>query len=1068
VKKIIWRILLTLLAFAMIIGVYLLFKPIDIHLKPPTIRIQRSSLSKMLASLKRAEISGHAVLRKRTYSLYVKNQRWRLRLRRETKIEFGMVFSSKVHSPTGKFIELLPHIRTFRMELSSPLQIISPQGLSVELKKLSLQTSTKGRSVLLRVLLRYTISELFQHLFSTGVNRSRVDNVRLWKIFRMMHVDTCKLQFFEHAALAIPPYIAKVKSANLVLAEFSLSSNKDLQGRLRLTTNIEKLRKQGGNWSMRDSNLSVVGTFTKKKDALYISAGIGQKGRNRLQLVYKKRSYRFPLLSFSLEGFLGESVQLRIALQAKHTFEKARVLLAEGLSLELVAQLATTGSQAPFEIKIERFLLRPYATKKNEFSHRTNMMSLQRYRSIRSALQSLKNMPTPTLFVGIHDRHVQEVFVPMLKQKLQEVLHKKRWKGLKRTTLVSFALGAEKQMLLLKLDVNTYVESLQSPVSLYVEGAVSTSYTGKSLQLHPFLSSVRLRINSALRKHLGAVRYLKHRKTLALVNQTASVNDMINTSLREFLRYANQALSKNPVIVPVATRFVKSRKWTELLKPKKGLTFASNKSVKVDMSLHQSAVLVDENGIQILADVRTVPKPPGDKTFVVTLPRELKRKTVEGMYTTLQKEFNAIKRTIFLLSERWGTQIVFTKSFVASMLNASLRRPALVINATEDALKNKKTFDESEDLKIDVKELHCRGLRKPFPSYSCKVHCHLPTCHFPCNLPNCNKACPLPDCGGICGHPDCRAKCKWYKAGCHKRKAKCKWRCGKCKARREARRVVCQGRKRACKLRRATLRLNCQRKVASCKVSREAIRGGCQAREAACKGGREAKRAAHKAKNEARVAKCNAKRVALRALRHMLHLGKIRFRGDVKGKAQIAIHDVGVAGDLGCVTLKSDVGAVIDAKISLSYSPKRLGYLACVVEFKRDFNMRAVLPKQPLSLTSHISFNLQERNLQLRVEPFSVKVGLDDSILRKLGKSFYLKCSLLGAAAQLLKNTPLKKANFVKKLHLHYLWEKHIHVDIPAIDTKIPIEDLSIGLPSRRLRLRPTLDDRSLRFSLIR
>ena len=76
VKKIIWRILLTLLAFAMIIGVYLLFKPIDIHLKPPTIRIQRSSLSKMLASLKRAEISGHAVLRKRTYSLYVKNQRW--------------------------------------------------------------------------------------------------------------------------------------------------------------------------------------------------------------------------------------------------------------------------------------------------------------------------------------------------------------------------------------------------------------------------------------------------------------------------------------------------------------------------------------------------------------------------------------------------------------------------------------------------------------------------------------------------------------------------------------------------------------------------------------------------------------------------------------------------------------------------------------------------------------------------------------------------------------------------------------------------------------------------------
>ncbi len=375
---------------------------------------------------------------------------------------------------------------------------------------------------------------------------------------------------------------------------------------------------------------------------------------------------------------------------------------------------------------------------------------------------------------------------------------------------------------------------------------------------------------------------------------------LLNAALKAFIANINSAIPLQKI--QLSTRFVHDFDPNVLLRGQQNVESVYGKPVRIDIAIGRSSILIDPDGIHVLAEL--VNRPP-DSTFMTPTASVATSATCD--LPTFPQKFDAFKSAFVAKAGAdlgsaedlaWTkTAAAVRKSFIAESLNFYGQSTCVdgVGNCTEFGLTYavpRTDVDFKETLKTDPEpDLKCGQNYPPFQPDACNAG--------PCDA---TRGCP--------------GSCEWWDGGCH------------------AWKPVCEALK------------------ASEKLACETAEAG---KKAACEANNQLRRVTYEAEKSARIAGCQLNQ-------KWLHEWAETDVGDVAGrltldgtKARLGLHGFSVANDLSSIRISSTAEARSDVTANIEFLPKNIGHVLCQARWNARVNAVATGSKLTRDLDASLT-----------------------------------------------------------------------------------------------------------------
>ena len=656
----------------------------------------------------------------------------------------------------------------------------------------------------------------------------------------------------------------------------------------------------------------------------------------------------------------------------------------------------------------------------------------QSMRAVLFSAEIFDDMDNPVVGATIDADEIKNRLPPLILKKIKKA---KTGDKIKKAKLSDVKVTTGKQEFRVSAKFHVRFKKPKAWIEGKILGVIAVSVVGDSVMLLPSFQT--LTIDKA--KYEGTGRWLR-----ALGIGVDKIKNLINDVIEKYLNNINGQLAK-PIVYKIKLPKVKPVKPKQLIKEKDGLTVKSGNKIKLDLYLGRSALMIDSDGVHLLAEIFDRPTTP-------TLPK------IPVQKDTTQAQFNkAFAKYKGQFQKKWKqvlgsalqkkTEVLLAKVFLQERLNTAFESPNLCVSYAHPI----STDDFSKEIEVlKPKHINCKGLYKPFAGWDCPG-----PSRYECEKPR--WSCPRRPAGGCSVHIRTCRNCdgvSW------RRKVQCKIERAACKVWNEKRRAelkICKEAKRAKE----------RARQAWCKTKREAH---IATHKAWCKTTREAKRVAHQLANEGRVAGCKTKREAIRNAYKFLKIGKIGGRLSGNGSVKACVHQIKFSNNLSKVGVNLSVDAKADTNAHIWFDPHNGGHLICVAKWKRDWKQtgrlninpnpprEADLSPQPQPDGSlRMTLTTKAFGTKVKVFPPPIVQILKDPILM-VNCLLPVVSGITFASVQLLrgKDIPEGMKTAFNGQHKFEVKSKQFSFDIKPAKIKLPV-----GSP---LVLKPSWDDKTVGY----
>ena len=276
---------------------------------PEKFTIPKNSQSLFLAEIKNARLAGKSILKKGKYKLKAEKETWALKIEKENiELDYLLAYHLKEAKIGNDKIDISPNIKDFSFSLSSPITIVTPDGIELQVDKISMDEKRESIVVLAKSKLFKSLGNIFVYALFKGDESSGEDIAKLpffqvdpeagFSANLMIDIDgglvskTIKSdkRIDINKKLKInPPQITDVGSLNLKADVYYSNDNKDLLLKAKADKLATVLLKGTENIDIEVALYDFNFSFDSANNIGKASIKVNINSKNNVEVYYKAR-----------------------------------------------------------------------------------------------------------------------------------------------------------------------------------------------------------------------------------------------------------------------------------------------------------------------------------------------------------------------------------------------------------------------------------------------------------------------------------------------------------------------------------------------------------------------------------------------------------------------------------------------------------------------------------------------------------------------------------------------------------------------------------------------------------